>query len=178
MEISAVYTTAPLEERTPEELRCYALLNALGIPYTRVDHDHADTMEDCAAISEKLGVSICKNLLLTPRNRSAFYLLCMAPDKPFSTKDFSKMIGASRLSFATGEDLEELLGCPIGSASILGLVNDRSHRVTLAMDRSVAESEWFGCHPCRNTSSLRIATRDILEKFLPHTGHSVTVVDL
>ena len=76
------------------------------------------------------------------------------------------MIGASRLSFATGEDLEELLGCPIGSASILGLMNDTEHRVTLAMDRTVAESEWFGCHPCRNTSSLRIATKDILETFL------------
>ncbi len=178
MEISTVYTAAPTDARTAQETACYALLAELGIPYTRVDHDHADTMEDCVAISEKLEVSICKNLLLTPRNRSAFYLLCMAPDKPFSTKDFSKMIGASRLSFATGEDLEELLGCPIGSASILGLMNDTAHRVTLAMDRTVAESEWFGCHPCRNTSSLRVATKDILETFLPHTGHSVTVVDL
>ena len=178
MDISAVFNTAPAESRTGAENRCYALLQELSIPFTRVDHDEAHTMEDCAAISEVLGVSICKNLLLTPRNRSAFYLLCMAPDKPFTTKDFSKLIGASRLSFATGEDLVALLGCEIGSASILGLVNDTEHRITLAMDRSVYEAEFFGCHPCKNTSSLRIATKDILDKFLPHTGHTVTVVEL
>ncbi|MBR5572418.1 MAG: prolyl-tRNA synthetase associated domain-containing protein [Oscillospiraceae bacterium] len=178
MEISPIYDAAPLDARTLQEAACYALLQELKIPFARVDHEHADTMDDCAAISEVLGVSICKNLLLTPRNRSAFYLLCMAPDKPFSTKDFSKMIGASRLSFATGEDMVELLGCEIGSASILGLLHDTDHRVTLAMDRSVYEAEWFGCHPCKNTSSLRIATGDILNRFLPYTGHSVTVVDL
>lgn len=178
MEISPIYTTAPTDARIPQEAACYALLEELNIPYIRIDHDATDTMEDCAVIAEVLQATICKNLLLTPRNRSAFYLLCMAPDKPFTTKDFSKIIGSSRLSFATGEDMVELLGCHIGSASILGLMNDPDHRITLAMDRSIAESEWFGCHPCKNTSSLRIATKDILEKFLPHTGHSVTVVDL
>ena len=130
------------------------------------------------SIAEALDVSICKNLLLTPRNRSAFYLLCMPGDKPFSTKDFSKLIGSSRLSFATEEDLIGLLGCHAGSASILGLMNDTEHRVTLAIDRTVAEDEWFGCHPCENTSSLRLKTCDVLEKFLPATGHEAVIVDL
>lgn len=135
-------------------------------------------MEDCAAISAALEVHICKNLLLTPRNRSAFYLLCLPAEKPFSTKDFSKLIGSSRLSFATEEDLVALLGCHAGSASVLGLMNDTEHRVTLAIDRAVAGDEWFGCHPCKNTSSLRLKTRDVLEKFLPATGHEAVIVDL
>ena len=65
-----------------------------------------------------------------------------------------------------------------GSASVLGLLNDTEHRVTLVLDRAVAEREWFGCHPCRNTSSLRLRTEDVLEKFLPHTGHVPLVVEL
>lgn len=124
------------------------------------------------------GADICKNLLLTPRNRSAFYLLAMPGDKPFVTRDLSKQIGSSRLSFATAEDLEQLLGVQPGSASVLGLLNDKEHRVTLVLDRAVAESRWFGCHPCRNTSSLRLRTEDVLEKFLPHTGHVPLVVEL
>ena len=173
-----VYSGAPAESRSDVENRVYAALARLDIPFTRVDHEAAFTMEDCAAISEALDVHICKNLLLTPRNRSAFYLLCMPGDKPFSTKDFSKLIGSSRLSFATEEDLVALLGCHAGSASILGLMNDTEHRVTLAIDRAVAEDEWFGCHPCKNTSSLRLKTRDVLEKFLPDTGHEAVIVDL
>ena len=173
-----VYQGAPAERRDEVENRVYECLARLDIPFTRVDHEAAFTMEDCAAIGEALDVSICKNLLLTPRNRSAFYLLCMPGDKPFSTRDFSKLIGSSRLSFATEEDLIGLLGCHAGSASILGLMNDTEHRVTLAIDRTVAEAEWFGCHPCKNTSSLRLKTRDVLEKFLPATGHEAVIVDL
>lgn len=159
-----VYNGAPAERRDEVENRVYECLARLDIPFTRVDHEAAFTMEDCVAIGEALDVSICKNLLLTPRNRSAFYLLCMPGDKPFSTKDFSKLIG--------------LLGCHAGSASILGLMNDTEHRVTLAIDRTVAEDEWFGCHPCENTSSLRLKTCDVLEKFLPATGHEAVIVDL
>lgn len=178
MNVSLVYHGAPAESRTPVEDRTYAALEELGIPFDRVDHDPAEDMADCAVISQALGADICKNLLLTPRNRSAFYLLCMPGDKPFSTKDFSKLIGSSRLSFATEEDLIGLLGCHAGSASILGLMNDTEHRVTLAIDRTVAEDEWFGCHPCENTSSLRLKTCDVLEKFLPATGHEAVIVDL
>lgn len=173
-----VYQGAPTERRSDVENRTYEYLAKLSIPFTRVDHEAAFTMEDCVAIGDALGVSICKNLLLTPRNRSAFYLLCMPGDKPFSTKDFSKLIGSSRLSFASEEDLVALLGCHAGSASILGLMNDTEHRVTLAIDRAVAEAEWFGCHPCKNTSSLRLKTEDVLHKFLPAVGHEVTIVEL
>ncbi len=173
-----VYNGAPAESRSDVENRVYESLARLEIPFTRVDHEAAFTMEDCAAISAALEVHICKNLLLTPRNRSAFYLLCLPAEKPFSTKDFSKLIGSSRLSFATEEDLVALLGCHAGSASVLGLMNDTEHRVTLAIDRAVAEDEWFGCHPCKNTSSLRLKTRDVLEKFLPATGHEAVIVDL
>lgn len=173
-----VHNGAPAESRSDVENRVYAALAQLEIPFTRVDHEAAFTMEDCAAISAALEVHICKNLLLTPRNRSAFYLLCLPAEKPFSTKDFSKLIGSSRLSFASEEDLVALLGCHAGSASVLGLMNDTEHRVTLAIDRAVAEDEWFGCHPCKNTSSLRLKTRDVLEKFLPATGHEAVIVDL
>lgn len=116
MNVSPVYHGAPAESRTPVEDRTYAALEELGIPFDRVDHDPAEDMADCAVISQVLGSDICKNLLLTPRNRSAFYLLAMPGDKPFVTKDLSKQIGSSRLSFATAEDLEQML--EIGRAHV------------------------------------------------------------
>ena len=79
-----VYNGAPAESRSDVENRVYAALAQLEIPFTRVDHEPAFTMEDCAAISEALDVHICKNLLLTPRNRSAFYLLCLPAENSFS----------------------------------------------------------------------------------------------
>ena len=99
MTISPVYSGRPDTLREPVEQRVYELLDALHIPYQRVDHEPAYDMDACAGISEALGITICKNLLLTPRNRSAFYLLAMPADLPFRTADFSKKI---RLSLGAG----------------------------------------------------------------------------
>ena len=178
MNISEIFTSAPAQASCEAAARAFALLDELNIPYQRVEHDCADTMEDCAAISDVLGSRICKNLVLCNRQKTEFYFLAMPEDKPFHTKDLSHQIGSSRLSFAPGELMEELIGCTPGSASVLGLMNDTEHRVRLLMDKDTYEAEWFGCHPCKNDGSLRIKTEDLLKFFLPHTGHDVTVVEL
>jgi len=178
MDISKIFDTAPTDSHCEAEMAAFALLDQLNIPYQRVEHDTADTMEDCAAISDVLGIRICKNLFLCNRQKTDFYLLAMPEDKPFHTKDLSHQIGSSRLSFASPEAMVELLGCTPGSASVLGLMNDKEHKVRLLMDRETYESEYFGCHPCKNDGSLRMKTSDLLRVFLPHTGHKVTVVEL
>ena len=177
MLVSGFYSTPP-EQGSARAKAAFALLDELGIPYRRIEHAPAETMEVCAAVSDALGARICKNLVLCNRQQTAFYLLAMPEDKPFYTKDLSRQIGSSRLSFAPPEKMEELLGCSPGSASVLGLANDTGHRVRLVLDRDVAEAERFACHPCDNTGSLTIRTSDLLERFLPRVGHSYDVVEL
>lgn len=177
MLVSDFYETAP-EQGSERARKAFALLDSLHIPYRRVEHEAAESMEVCAAISDKLGTRICKNLFLCNRQQTAFYLLAMPEDKPFYTKDLSHQIGSSRLSFAPAEKMEELLGCSPGSCSVLGLANDTERRVHLLFDRDVLEAERFACHPCDNTGSLTIATRDLIETFLTHTGHTYEVVEL
>ena len=179
MEISALcHNTRPEGPLLPQEEAAFSLLEELGIAYDQVSSEPADTMEKCAAVSEVLGVPICKNLFLCNRQKTQFYLLCMDPGKPFHTKDLSHQIGSARLSFAPEEFLWDLLRCTPGSASVLGLANDQDHRVRLLMEREVFEAEHLSCHPCICTSSLKLKTADVLEKLLPRTGHQVTVVDL
>ena len=121
MRVSQVYTAAPSEERCAVEMETFALLDRLGIPYTWVAHDMANTIEDCAAVDAALGISICKNLFLCNRQKTEFYLLAMPGDKLFQTKELSRQLGTARLSFAPPERMEELLGCAPGSASVLGM---------------------------------------------------------
>lgn len=175
-----VYHGAPadLTGRTEVECRTYALLDSLNIPYDRVDHDPAATIAICEQVDTILGTEICKNLFLCNRQKTQFYLLLLRGSKVFYTKYLSKQLGCSRLSFASGEDMEQLLGLRPGSASVLGLMNDAGHRVQLVIDAGVAEQEIWGCHPCVNTSSLRLRGQDIIEKFLPAVEHSPVYVDL
>ena len=168
----------PADKRIDKEERCYALLDSLGIEYYRVDHEHADTIEACHGIESVLGCGICKNLFLCNRQETTFYLLMIPGDKKFRTKDLSAQIHSSRLSFAKETYMEELLDITPGSVSVLGLMNDREHRVRLLVDRDVLEGDYIGCHPCINTSSLRIRQKDMWEKIVPALEHEPVFVTL
>ena len=166
------------EGRLEKEIRCYDLLDKLGVEYQRIDHEAAMTMEACVEIDKVLDATICKNLLLCNRQATAFYLLMIPGDKQFKTSVLSKEIGSSRLSFAKPEFMEEYLDITPGSVSVLGLMNDHGHHVQLLMDEDVLKGEYFGCHPCINTSSLRIRTSDLMEKILPAMDHPARIVVL
>ena len=166
------------EGRLDKEIRCYDLLDSLGVEYQRIDHEAAMTMEACVEIDKVLDATICKNLLLCNRQNTAFYLLMIPGDKVFRTSVLSKEIGSSRLSFAKPEYMLEYLDITPGSVSVLGLMNDRDHHVELLMDEDVLKEEFFGCHPCINTSSLRIRTADLMEKILPAMDHPARIVVL
>lgn len=173
-----LYTGRPAEARSETEDRCYDFLDRLGISYARVDHEHADTIEACELVEDLLGCRICKNLFLCNRQQTDFYLLLMPGQKPFKTKILSKQIGSARLSFADADHMRDILGLTPGSVSVLGLMNDREKRVRLLMDRELLRDEYFGCHPCLNTSSLRIAMEDLTGKILPELGYEPLLVDL
>ena len=166
------------EGRLEKERRCYDLLDGLGIEYFRIDHEHADTIEACKEVETLLGCVICKNLFLTNRQQTDFYLLIMPGDKPFKTKYLSAQIGSSRLSFGCAEDMERLLGVTPGSVSLLGLMNDASGIVQLLVDRDLLDDAYFGCHPCINTSSLRMEMCEVREKLLPALKHEPIYVNL
>lgn len=166
------------EGRLEKEIKCYDLLDSLGIPYQRVDHQSAMSMEICREIDKSLNAVICKNLFLCNRQETAFYLLLIPGDKPFKTKYLSAQLGVSRLSFGKEEYMERFLDNTPGSATVLGLMNDHKQRVQLVIDREVLRHEYLGCHPCINTSSLRLRVCDVTGKLLPALRHEPILVDL
>ena len=164
--------------RLVKEIRVYDLLDSLGVKYERIDHEAANTMEACEEIDRAMDAVICKNLFLCNRQKTDFYLLMMPGDKTFKTKELSSQIGSARLSFAEESYMEEFLDITPGSVSIMGLMNDKDNRVRLLVDEDVLKGEYVGCHPCINTSSLRLLTRDVFGPVLSAMHHDMTVVKL
>lgn len=168
-----------IADRLDKEIRTYNLLDSLGIEYERVDHEPAETMEACAKIDKLLEPAvICKNLFLCNSQKTKFYLLAICGDKKFKTKEISHQINSSRLSFAPSEFMEKYLDITPGSVSVLGLMNDTENNVTLLVDEDVLKEKYFACHPCINTSSLRLKTTDVFGKFTKAINHDYTVVKL
>ena len=164
--------------REEREIRVYDLLDKLGIDYIRTDHERTDTMEECNEIDKVLEVLICKNLFLCNSQKTNFYLLMMPGDKPFKTKELSSQINSARLSFASAEDMEKYLDIHPGAVSIMGLMNDHDNAVQLLVDEDVLKGEYFGCHPCVNTSSLKLKTEEVFTKYLDAVHHNYMTVTL
>lgn len=164
--------------REEKEIKTYEFLGDLGIEYYFVDHKEANTMEACKEIDEILQVLMCKNLFLCNRQKTSFYLLMMPGDKKFLTKELSSQINSARLSFAGEEYMKKFLNILPGSVSVLGLMNDTNNNIQLIIDEDVLNQCFIGCHPCVNTSSVKICTKDLIEKFLPATNHNYITVKL
>lgn len=168
----------PRDKRIDKEERVYDLLDQLNIDYQRIDHEEANTMEVCLEIEKSLKSTICKNLFLVNSNKSQYYLLMLKENKKFKTKVISKQINSSRLSFGSDEKMLEYLDITPGSVSLLGLMNDHDFKVQLLMDKDLLQDEYLGCHPCINTSSLRIKMKDVFEKIIPSLHHEPIFVEV
>lgn len=164
--------------RLDKELRTYDLLDCLNVEYHRVDHEALETMEACIGVDEALKVSMCKNLFLCNAQKTKFYLLLMPGEKKFKTKDLSKQISSARLSFGPYEDMERLLDITPGSVSVMGLMNDKDKEVSLIMDEDLIKEPYLACHPCINTSSIKLRTEDVINKLLPFIDHQPIMVSL
>ena len=169
-----------VEGRLDKEKRCYELLDSLGLEYWRCDHPdaNASTMEACLEIDAILEAVVCKNLFLCNRQHTQFYLLMMPGDKVFKTKELSGQLGCARLSFAEPEYMEKFLDITPGSVSVLGLMNDINNEVQLLVDEDVLKGEFVGCHPCINTTSLKLYTKDIFGSLIEAMHHDMITVKL
>ncbi len=172
------YTTHPENTATQKEMDSYIFLEENGVDYIRAEHEEAATIELCEEIEKVIDAKICKNLLLCNRQQTKFYMLLIPGDMVFKTKYLSAQINSSRLSFGSGEKMEELLNVTPGSLTVLALMYDKEKQVELLIEKNVFKEKFFGCHPCVNTASVRFTTEDLKNKVLPALGREYTIVDL
>lgn len=176
--VSQPMTTVPEHFSTPLQELIYRTLTRLSIPFQRVENDPAITMEDCQAIDDRLQMQTVKTLFLCNRQQTAFYLFVTPGDKPFRTKDFSAALGVSRVSFATPEQLEQMMGTIVGSATVFGLLLPSAREVRLVFDRALESSEWYGCTDGTTTGYMKLRTRDVIDRLLPYTAHTLEWVEV
>ena len=174
--VSEINHEAPKEFENETQRLIYEALAKLDIPFDRVTNDYIVSMEDCVEVNKVLGASIVKNLFLCNRQETEFYLYVTRDNKRFKTKIFSKALGVSRLSFAPEEALTEYLGVKIGAANPFSLVYDKDSKVHLVIDEELMEYEKIACNDATNNAHISITTSDLLEKYLPYTGHEPVIL--
>lgn len=156
----------------------YQKLREIGIPFEAVSHEPVHTIEDCAAVDQKLGCLTAKNYFLTTKNQKNFYLCVVRPEARLRTADISKQAGSSRLSFASDEKLMEIMQVHSGAVSPMCLLFEQADGVRFIVDRALLDVERIAFHPCDNSQTLAMAGRDFFERFLPAVGREMLIVDV
>ena len=165
-------------ECIPMEEKVYDFLDNLGIDYKTLKHPAAFTIEECNKVRDKVNAPVFKNLFLTNKQQTNFYLLVMPGEKVFKTKYLSAQINSARLSFANEDFMQRYLGVTPGSVTPLGLINDKDKTVRVLFDRDVLAYDEFACHPCINSASVILRLKDMTDKVVAATGHNITWVTL
>lgn len=163
---------------TEMETKIYDFLDSLFIDYQTLKHPAAFTMEECVRVRDKINAPVAKNLFLTNKQQTQFYLLVMPGDKVFKTKYLSSQINAARLSFANENLMRDLLGLTPGSVTPLGLLHDKATEVKLLIDSDLKKEKKFACHAGINTASIVMSFSDFENKVVPDLGHEILWVDL
>ena len=161
-----------------KEQKIYDFFQELKIPYTVYEHEALFTIEAAEELDKKLGLEICKNLFLSSRHGTEFFLLLMPGHKKFRTGEVSKQLHVPRMTFASAQEMELFLGVTPGSVTPLGLINDKENKVKLLIDRDVLKEEKIAVHPLVNTATVVINTKDLIEKLLPAFGHDYIAVEM
>jgi Ala-tRNA(Pro) deacylase len=158
---------------TPQQL--FARLDALGLPHRSVEHAPVFTVEQAKAHRGALPGHHIKNLFLRNK-KEQMWLVVALEDRAIDLKRLGEVLGAGRLSFGSADRLRRTLGVEPGSVTPFAVINDIGHRVTLVLDRALADGGPVNAHPLTNTQTTAIGFAD-LDRFFAATGHSISWLD-
>lgn len=151
--------------------KCLAALDGAGVKYRLAEHANADTIDDVVALGLEDGDRIAKNLFVRDAKKINYYVLTVRQDKHVSLKEAQEKMGAGKLTFASEEELEALLGLSKGSVTPLGYMNDAAKKVKFVIDRDFKDGV-IGVHPCDNTATVWLDT-DVLISLIRAHGNFV-----
>lgn len=153
------------------------ILTELGIPYRFFTHPPVYSTADIELLEEKPPGVDTKNLFLRDEKRTRYILVCVRAETRVRLKELGRSLGIKGLTFASPEELLEILGLTPGSVCLFGLMNDKRRVVTGYLDRSIPLKEEMQNHPLVNTATLVLSSEDI-ERFCAYVGHTLVRVDV
>lgn len=152
----------------------YQYLSGHGISYEVTEHQAVYNMEELDAVALPYPEWDAKNLFVRDDKKRNYYLITVKGDKRVDLKEFRRTHGLRNLSFASAEDLMDILGLLPGSVTPLGLLQDAQCRVHLYLDAAFS-GHLIGVHPNDNTATVWLQTDDLVSLLRAH-GNEVDIV--
>lgn len=156
----------------------YSFLNEKKIWHEIIEHPAVFNMEEASHIPLPYPDADAKNLFVRDDKKRNYCLITVKGDKKVNLKEFKEKYATRSLSFASPEDLLEMLGLTPGSVTPFGLLNDSERRVHFYLDKDFSNnSGLIGIHPNDNTATVFLKTDDLIEIIKNH-GNTLTLCEI
>ena len=155
----------------------YEYLGIRTIWFEVDSHKAVYNMADLLDVDISYPEGDAKNLFLCDDKKINYYLITVKGDKRVNLSKFRRDNGTRPLSFASSEELENIMGLIPGSVTPLGILNDKNKKVTVFIDSEFKPLDIIGVHPNDNTATLWLKTKDLID-IIKDNGNVVTVVDI
>lgn len=154
----------------------YQYLTEHGIDYEITEHGAVFNMEELDSVELPYPEYDAKNLFVRDDKKKNYYLITVKGNKKVDLKEFRRKYGLRNLSFASADNLMEIMGLIPGSVTPLGLLNDSECRVHFYLDAEFA-GNLIGVHPNDNTATVWIKTDELVQLIRAH-GNEVEIVEI
>lgn len=154
----------------------YEFLNNKNIEYELQEHEAVYNMEELSKIDLLYPESDAKNIFVRDDKKSNYYLITIKGNKKVDLKEFKNKYNTRRLSFASSDDLLNILNLTPGSVTPLGLLNDKELKVIFFIDKELINLNMIGIHPNDNTATIWLKTKDLLNVIEEH-GNIINIYE-
>lgn len=160
---------------SPQDL--FRLFDRLGIETTTLTHEPMHTVEDSKRLRGSLEGGHCKCLFLKDK-KGAFLLVALGEDGRLDMKALfaSGLLKVGKLSFASPERMQDMLGVKPGSVTPFSLINADPERIIVVLDQKMLEKDRLNYHPLHNGATTTIKREDLL-KFIQHFSFETVIID-
>ena len=159
----------------PEESQLYTLFDRLGIGYQCIEHQPVFTCDDSEGLEIEIPGAHTKQLLLRDKKKHHYVLAIVMHDKTVDIRALGDVLGISRMSFASPDDLQNFLRVTPGAVTPFGLLFDTEKKVRVVIDEDAWNTALFRFHPLRNSATV-VINQEGFVKFLEETRHGREVI--
>lgn len=156
----------------------YDFIKSKNIWHEITEHEAVFNMEELSKIEVPYPEYDAKNLFVRDDKKRNYYLITIKGKKRIDLKKFQKKNNTRNLSFASTNDLMNIMGLRPGAVTPLGLLNDKELKVKFYIDKEcLKDKHIIGVHPNDNTATIWLKVEDLIEIIQGH-GNEVNIVEI
>ena len=147
-----------------------------SIRFNFYEHQPVYTVEDVKNAKLDIPGIPTKNLFLRDKKKTKYFVLISEEDKKINLKKVGQYIDTKNLTFASEQELNDIIGLQMGDVGPFGIINDNEKKVSILLDSQLIDKSDINLSANSLTTTITIDYGELV-KFIESVGNNYTIID-